>query len=465
MASTASPRRSPSSSMAAPRSSTAREDTSSSSGGGIGMEELRSWAITMLQAYSGGGDQAGPSSPQTQKAQQARVQGATNVQSMNELLRAARTGENERTQGHSASSKWTDRLRDNDPDMFRLDLSAALLRDMTNEEKQDILQSMARNTSVRIVHLSGLQMMECWTPEEFQQLVEAVGQLPNLQELFVFRGNNRHLSEDLLGRAVESAQGLEVLMLWGYGKLENHPDFAGVLRRHSNLRRITITLPEKRDYACMDIYVMGFAEMINLQCLNLRGTGKQVEPVVSPEAMGVLMSSQSIESLYMEHVGLIDDHTDVICDELRNNNTTLALLDLKDNYFSDDALFTFAQALPHNRTLQSLDLSGVQVTDRGGRALAQGMTSNSTLTHLELEGTAAKYADEFAIVPGRHEQAEWYCALDYQLRLNRAGTTGNRKKFVEALNSVSDHLGCLYTFVRQSPHYCDLHPRTATASY
>lgn len=90
------------------------------------------------------------------------------------------------------------------------------------------------------------------------------------------------------------------------------------------------------------------------------------------------------------------------------------------------------------------------------------MTENSTLKYLELEGTQERYADEF-FVPKGHEDTEWMKALDFQLRLNRAGEAGNRKKFVEALNSVSDHLGCLYSYVRENPKYCDVHTPPAVA--
>ena len=411
---------------------------------GISLEELRGWAITMLQAYSSS-DEHNENSAATQRTADT----ANETNNMNDLLRAARAGDSK-----FIKVKWTDRLAENDPELVRLDLSAPRLRELSEAQKEDLLLSLSQNETVRIVHLSGHQLSECMTEEQIVRMVESIGHLRNLEELFLFRGKCHVLNEDLLGRAVSAATGLKVLMIWGYGKLDRSPDFAGVLRHHPNLGRITITLPEKMEYACMDVYVMGFAEMANLYCLNMRGAGKQLESVVSPEAMGVLLGSDSLESLYLENLGLIDDHTDAICAALRTN-TALALLDTKDNFFSDDALFTFAQTLPHNRTLQSLDLSGVNITDRGGIALAKGLAANSTLAHLELEGTAVKYADEFDIKPG-HEDKDWYKAIDYQLRLNRAGSTGNRKKFVEALNSVSDHLGCLYTFVRQSPQYCDI---------
>ena len=65
--------------------------------------------------------------------------------------------------------------------------------------------------------------------------------------------------------------------------------------------------------------------------------------------------------------------------------------------------------------------------------------------------------DEFCIPEGS-ENEEWFKALDYRLRLNRAGFSSRkmpRDKFVEGLNSVSDHVGCLYHILRHYPQYVE----------
>ncbi|NJM63522.1 MAG: hypothetical protein HC849_30520, partial [Oscillatoriales cyanobacterium RU_3_3] len=150
------------------------------------------------------------------------------------------------------------------------------------------------------------------------------------------------------------------------------------------------------------------------------------EAVISPEALSLLLASTSIDCLYLESIGLIDDHIDAVYEELCGNET-LSLLDLQGNYFSDDVIYTFARILPRNNKLNSLDLSGVVLSEASGQQLAKSMTENSTLKYLELEGTEERYRDEF-FVPKGHEDTEWMKALDYQLRLNRAGTAGNRQK-------------------------------------
>ena len=245
-------------------------------------------------------------------------------------------------------------------------------------------------------------------------------------------------------------------MMWGFDFLQNEGALAGALRNHQTLERITITLPSNGnlEWASMDVYAMGFASVKNLKCLCIRSKAKkQEDALISPEALGILMGSKAIESLYLENCGLVDDHTDVIAEELPKNKT-MQLLDLKHNAFTDDALYTIARALPNNKTLKSLDLSGAQITEGGVMALAEAMRKNVTLTHLELEGEESRFVDEFDIPEG-HKNTDYMQALYFRLRLNRAGTGENREQFCQALNLVSDHLGCIYHLVRHNAKFCD----------
>jgi hypothetical protein len=244
-------------------------------------------------------------------------------------------------------------------------------------------------------------------------------------------------------------------MMWDFGAIGDNPVLAGSIRAHPALERVTLTLPGRLPYAYLDVYVMGFASMKSLRCLSIRCQSHQEEAAISPEALSILATSTAIRSLYLLELGLTDDHSDALALELQTNQT-LELLDVKDNFFSDDALFTFAVTLKKNKTLTSLDLTGTTISPDGGQALADAMVENHTITNLELDGGAVRFADEFDIPVG-HRDEPWMQALDFQLRLNRAqqGSLKNRKLFVEALNSVSDHLGCLYYFIRGHPSHCE----------
>lgn len=43
---------------------------------------------------------------------------------------------------------------------------------------------------------------------------------------------------------------------------------------------------------------------------------RQKESIISPDGITILMNSVSIETLYLENCGLIDDHVDTIRDEV-----------------------------------------------------------------------------------------------------------------------------------------------------
>ncbi len=169
---------------------------------------------------------------------------------------------------------------------------------------------------------------------------------------------------------------------------------------------------------------MGMASMKNLQILQIRCVPEndkryqQRESIVSPEAVTLLLNSTSIQSLYLENCGLIDDHMDAIAAELPNNNM-LKVLDLKHNLFTDDALYTTGHFLPVCH-LNTLDISGItDITEPGGKALAAGMRLNHKIEHFELEGSFARFQDEFHIPVG-HSSTEWMKEITYRLRLNRA---------------------------------------------
>jgi hypothetical protein len=395
--------------------------------------------------------------------------------------------------------------RAQDSSLARLDITSHTFVEWSSFDVLDLIESLPLQKTVRTVHLSGLHMERILTERQFRCLVLGIGRLPALQELFVFQGGCAWLTEKLLSECLQSATTLKVLILWQFSgvSLSQHHVLAGALRQHPSLQRITINIPspvtkkERRKlstWGCLDVYAMGLASNPNLQVVQVRvlrdNRYRQQEALISPEALQVLLQSNSMHSLYLENMGLIDDHVDALADEFTDNNKrnqVITLLDLKDNLFTDDCLYTFARALPVMDNLQSLDLSGCQLTKDGGEALAAGMKDNHVLQHLELEGDAERYADEFHIPTG-HSQDPWMRAVQTQLRLNRAyavaaGSTSSStcafaakqlavktqpERFVEALNSVSDSLEGIYHFVRSYPQQakrlqCHQHSKSNTS--
>lgn len=344
----------------------------------------------------------------------------------------------------------TDRLVDNDKHLTRLDITASLLQGYTRWEREAFFAALQSNHTVTHVHLSGEDLESVMPAEEIVLLIDSIGYLEQLTELFVFRGDCEALTGERVGQCLSVSLNVKVLMLWGFTLAEELP-LAAAIRSHPNLTRVTLTIPKRLPYAALDVYAMGLAMMKKLKCLSIRCNCRQFEPIFSPEALTILMGSTSIDSLYLENIGLTDDHSDAIALELPNNKT-LTLLDIKHNLFSDDALFAFAIGLKQNSTLKSLDLSGVSISPKGVYTLAEALQYNTTITNLELEGDAVRFRDEFN-VPEGHSQSDYMQALNFQLRLNRAGPRNTKASFVEALNMVSDHVGCLFHLVKKHANY------------
>lgn len=351
------------------------------------------------------------------------------------------------------------RLKANDPTLIRLDITAPLLQSLRPSQISEFLHAFPCVPSIQSVHLSGLDLDSVLTNAQIQELLLGIASMQHMKDLCLFRGGSTALNEDAVANFLlrHNDGRLTTLLLFQFASLHECPALAGALRQHPSLQRLTLTLPSGVPYGALDLYAMGFAVMPQLRVLQLRCQGTQQEPIMSTDAIRILVASTTITSLYMENCGLLDDHTDVLEEELPNNRT-LQLLDLKDNVLlSDDVLYSMGRVLARNHTLTSLDLSGAHISSGGGRALAQGMARNQTLTHLELEGTEEKYGNEFDIQL-QHDQEDWMQQIYYHLRLNRAraavGLYNNSKRaWVERLNRVSDHLDCLYYFIREDSQF------------
>jgi hypothetical protein len=152
----------------------------------------------------------------------------------------------------------TERLRQNDPTLKRIDISAKLFRigNFDAYQIRDFLYVLGQNTILQTIHLSGTDLEDNLTDTLIQQLFAEIAKLKQLRELFVFRGNCLDVSETNLALALKGATGIKVLMLWEFGTLGDNPDLAGALRSHPSLERVTLTLPGEMPYGYLDVYVL-----------------------------------------------------------------------------------------------------------------------------------------------------------------------------------------------------------------
>ena len=358
-------------------------------------------------------------------------------------------------------SEVTERLGRQDASLIRLDVTSSLFSKLNAQETTKLIQALPLNETVESVHLSG-DLESDLTPPQIEQLVLSIGAMKKIKDLSVFQGRFKILNEKLLSRCLERAKGLKALLLFQFSSLHKHPVLARTLRHHPNLERITLNLPNSGlPWGCLDDYAKAFGQMTNLRVLQIRCCQKrqQEEAVISPDAIGLLFTSKTIRSLYLENCGLLDDHMDIMAQEIPTKNHVLSVLNLKDNKLSEDALYTLANMFPciNDSKLTSIDLSGVAITKEAGKVLAAGMAQNTRITHLELEGGEERYQDEFDIPVG-HSQEDWAKKIYYHIRLNRAlhgkAAPDSKATFVEAINSVSDQIDCIYHFVRTYPGHC-----------
>lgn len=341
-------------------------------------------------------------------------------------------------------------LRDNNPDIVRLDINHSVLQNWEYWRIQDFIASLPVNHVVETIHLSGHGLEQTLSESQIHQLLLNIGQMKGVKQLFVFQGDSICLDTTRLSNALSGEQ-LRTLVLFGFDDYSEH--FSVALRRHPFLEKVSVHLPKRKRWGCLDVLAMGLAETPCLTNLQIRvTTGRQQEPLLSPEAFGVLLSSKSINTLYLENCGLLDDHMDVLLEELPKSDR-LNSLDLKQNWLTDDAIFTTARLLPLVENLESLDLSGCELSDAAGEALAVGLAKNKTLLYLELEGTEERYRDEFNVPESKFAQSEWMHLVDFHLRIHRAYKAANYNMsgdgFASALNSVSDHISGIYYFMRK----------------
>lgn len=149
--------------------------------------------------------------------------------------------------------------------LIRVDVTASLMADWPAWQRSDFLTALPDNQTIKTIHLSGQGLEQVLTEYQIEDmLLNGLGSLKNLRELFIFQGGCPFLTETLLAKCLERAVNVKVLMLWQFKDMGNHPELAAAIRMHPSLERVTINLPIGLDWACFDVYAMCMAGMLNL---------------------------------------------------------------------------------------------------------------------------------------------------------------------------------------------------------
>jgi hypothetical protein len=362
------------------------------------------------------------------------------------------------------------RIVDSDDTSSRCNLIASVFRDMREPEKQHYIDTFAEEQEGRTtkVHLSGKNLRSVLTEEQIIALVKSIGRLKSVTEFFCFHGGLKTLTSDLIAESLPP--NLKVLMLWHFRTLSN--DFVAALRQHISLSRVTLNFPCTRKnqmaWGCLDLCVMALSCMEHLETLQIRCVlpdgaiyTRQEECIISPEAFVLLVNSSSIQNLFLENCGLLDDHIDFLYDELPSNKV-IRSLNFRDNLFSDDCLYSLGRFLPvAPAQLQAIDVSGVAITNAAGKALAAGMAQNDTLQSLQLEDTwtAGELSEDDYDSDDEIERKQcfanepWMTEINDQIRFNRANgqNTGSSRLILANAYKPPRELVLTYENMKKRP--------------
>ncbi|CAH1794369.1 unnamed protein product [Owenia fusiformis] len=119
--------------------------------------------------------------------------------------------------------------------------------------------------------------------------------------------------------------------------------------------------------------------------LDLKGNNIRGKAV---ESLGrMLKQNKTLLSVCLEWngLGMLDNSFAIFCDGL-GSNTTLNVLDLRNNQINHEGATELATALKRNPILRSLDVRWNNVGIVGGRALLKSLQQNKTIARLELAG-------------------------------------------------------------------------------
>jgi hypothetical protein len=346
------------------------------------------------------------------------------------------------------------------------------MKEWTDIEKQEFVDTLVSkyNGKITSLHISGYKLNKVFTTEQITSIMKSIPKLRSVTEYICFHGNCSVFTSDTLASSLPP--NVQTLMLWNFRTLSNN--CLATIRQHITLEHIIINFPFVRtnqlQWACFDMGIMALCCMENLHTLQIRcvlpegaRTIRQEESILSPEAMVLLLNSTSIQHLYLENCGLLDDHIDELYHELPKNKT-LVSLHLKDNLFSDDCLFTLGRLLPKSPPqFTTIDVTGVHITTRGGIAAAAGMMQNNTLLSLQLESTWESYEfcdndeddedDDDDDIGGddvgeskktNHSDEIWMHQINDQLRYNKAihqqsDSSTTPKKMIPSVPYIPPH--------------------------
>ena len=394
----------------------------------------------------------------------------------------------------------TENLLNNDPGFVELSLE----RLGDNFDIDQFVFALRNNHTVKNVCFTGAFVREL-TNDQLLQMLEGVGHLVGLQQLQIWCST---IPVRTFANLLQRANTLQVIFFFHVkldGSQEDFIDFSSAIRYHPNLREFRFGGIEMiRDTISFDCVVEALGEAEKMQVVTLQLMNGNRNNRFSGTALANLMSSTTMQCLYLTRLGLGPEHYEAIMIAIETNKN-IRVLDLFANNIKNDQLIRIVNVLRGNEVLEMVVLPGLddnefndecsmavsemvkvnssmislympcsKFTDIGLVHLADSLSVNTTLKKVEIavsnkigeEGIAAltrmldkNYELERLVVDSNEKSIK--SKIEYYMRLNAVGRgplinsgQANRVEWVNMLVSVRDDLDCLFYFISMNPTLC-----------
>jgi hypothetical protein len=394
----------------------------------------------------------------------------------------------------------TENLLNNDPGFVELSLE----RLGDNFDIDQFLFALRNNHTVKHVCFTGAFVRELMN-DQWLQMLEGVGHLVGLQQLQIWCST---LPVSTFANLLQRANMLQVVFFFHVkldGTQDEFRDFSNSIRHHPRLREFRFGGIEMiRETISFDCVVEALGEAEQMQVVTLQLMNGNRHNRFSGAALAKLMSSTTMQCLYLTRLGLGPEHYEAIIMAIQTNKN-IRVLDLFANNIKNDQLIQIVHMLSDNKVLEMIVLPGLddnefndecslavsemvkfnssmislympcsKFTDFGLVHLAESLSVNKSLKKVEIavsnkigqQGIEAlttmldkNYGLERLVVDSNEKSIK--SKIEYYMRLNAVGRgplinsgQANRVEWVNMLVSVRDDLDCLFYFISMNPTLC-----------
>lgn len=295
------------------------------------------------------------------------------------------------------------RIRENDPTLIELgdgeDSPSSSLR-IGRDDYPALIEALRLNRTISKVNLI-FRSLDTLTEVEQSDFVEAIGLLPNLQQLQFTTLSLSGQPLRVLNKGLSKTKGcLKSLSIQhvhpGHGTVyfrtdrtsnTNHLEFVEFLWILSNVVKKSVesfTLLDIDDTFDVDALLQVLLVFPNLQELILQAHSA-LRPRLSGQSVMELLGSKRLRSLTLRRLGL----GPILAEPLMlmiSKNDVIESLSLEHNGLNFQCGMSIAYVLSVNKMCKELNLSNNAIPDDAGSAIIGALTDNTTLISLNLSG-------------------------------------------------------------------------------